>query len=64
MDNTIKKVFHVIGIKSSYSERKGKQLRQQASNQVGVLVNSIDNARKKSELIMQSLAQNDRVKKI
>ena len=64
MDNTIKKVFHVIGIKSSYSERKGKQLRQQVSNQVGVLVNSIDNARKKSELIMQSLAQNDRVKKI
>lgn len=64
MDNTIKKVFHVIGIKSSYSERKGEQLRQQASNQVGVLVNSIDNARKKSELIMQSLAENDRIKKI
>lgn len=64
MDSIIKKAFDAMRIKSGYSERKGNQLRQKASNQVGVLVNSIDNARKKSELNMQSLAEKDRSKKI
>lgn len=60
MDNAIGKIFNKLGIKYDFVNKQDKKLRGKAIRETGILVNSMDSARKYNDAVEASKSTIDR----